>query len=159
MAKKYDGSKHFGMVSETPCLPGANSQEISADSELIRDRELIRRSIFNTAGSFGYLVHRNHGGVSRSGLVLPFLSFCGPFWDFPDFSEIFPICSERFLEFPSRVRLGSLKPYCSRHLRLPKNFQNFLPPVRLGTPLFSEVVPERASQSRSWNSQQYWGYF
>ena len=33
------------------------------------------------------------------------------------------------------------------------------PPVRLGTPLFSEVVPERASQSRSWNSQQYWGYF
>ena len=32
------------------------------------------------------------------------------------------------------------------------------PPVRLGTPLFSEVVPERASQSRSWNSQQYWGY-
>ena len=33
------------------------------------------------------------------------------------------------------------------------------PPVRLGTPLFSEVAPERASQSRSWNSQQYWGYF
>ena len=33
------------------------------------------------------------------------------------------------------------------------------PPVRLGTLLFSEVVPERASQSRSWNSQQYWGYF
>ena len=33
---------------------------------------------------------------SRSGLVLPFLSyfvlFC-PFWDFPDFSGIFPICS------------------------------------------------------------------
>ena len=32
-------------------------------------------------------------GVSRSGLVLPFLSsfvlFC-PFWDFPDFSGIFP---------------------------------------------------------------------
>ena len=33
------------------------------------------------------------------------------------------------------------------------------PPVRLGTPLFSELVPERASQSWSWNSQQYWGYF
>ena len=34
------------------------------------------------------------------------------------------------------------------------------PPVRLGTPLFSELVPERASQeSCSWNSQQYWGYF
>ena len=32
------------------------------------------------------------------------------------------------------------------------------PPARLGTPLFSEVVPERVSQSRSWNTQQYWGY-
>ena len=32
------------------------------------------------------------------------------------------------------------------------------PPVRLGAPLFSEVVPERASESRPWNSQQYWGY-
>ena len=66
--------------------------------------------------------------------------------------------SERFLEFPSRVRLGCPKPYNSRHLGLPEHFQNSLPPVRLGTPLFSEVVPERASQSRSWNSQQYWGY-
>ena len=67
--------------------------------------------------------------------------------------------SERFLEFPSRVRLGSPKPYNSRQLRLPEHFQKSLPPVRLGTPLFSEVVLERASQSRSWNSQQYWGYF
>ena len=67
--------------------------------------------------------------------------------------------SERFLEFPSRVRLGCPKPYNSRHLKVPEHFQNSLPPVRLGTPLFSEVVPERASQSRSWNSQQYWGYF
>ena len=67
--------------------------------------------------------------------------------------------SERFLEFPSRVRLGSPKTYNSRHLRLPEHFQNSLPPVLLGTHLFSEVVPERASQSRSWNSQQYWGYF
>ena len=33
------------------------------------------------------------------------------------------------------------------------------PPVRLGAPLFSELVPERASQSRSWNFQQNWGYF
>ena len=67
--------------------------------------------------------------------------------------------SERFLEFPSRVRLGSPKPYNSRHLKAPEHFQNSLPPVRLGTRLFSEVVPERASKSRSWNSQQYWGYF
>ena len=31
------------------------------------------------------------GGVSRSGLVLPFFVLC-PFWDFPDFAGIFPIC-------------------------------------------------------------------
>ena len=44
----------------------------------------------------------------------------------------------------------------SRHLRLPEHFQKSLPlSVRLGTPFFSEVVPERASQSWSWNSQQY----
>ena len=68
--------------------------------------------------------------------------------------------SELLLEFPSRARLGSPKPYNSRHLRLPEHFQScHPPPVRLGAPLFSEVVPERASQSRSWNSQQYWGYF
>ena len=30
--------------------------------------------------------------------------------------------SEFFLEFPSRVRLGSPKPYTSRHLRLPEFF-------------------------------------
>ena len=35
--------------------------------------------------------------------------------------------SERFLEFPSRVRLGCPKPYNSRHLRLPEHFQNSLP--------------------------------
>ena len=29
------------------------------------------------------------------------------------------------------------------------------PSIRLGTPLFSEAVPERASQSWSWNSEQY----
>ena len=68
--------------------------------------------------------------------------------------------SERFLEFPSRVRLGCPKPYNLRHLKLPEHFQNsFLPPVRLGTPLFSELVPERASQSWSSTSQQYWGRF
>ena len=31
--------------------------------------------------------------------------------------------SERFLEFPSRVRLGCPKPYNSTHLRLPERFQ------------------------------------
>ena len=44
--------------------------------------------------------------------------------------------SEHFLEFPWKVRLGSSKPYNSRHLRLPEHFQNSLPPVWLGTPLF-----------------------
>ena len=34
---------------------------------------------------------------------------------------------ERFLEFPSRVRLGSPKPYNSRHLKLPEHFKNPLP--------------------------------
>ena len=67
--------------------------------------------------------------------------------------------SERFLEFPSRVRLGCPKPYNSRHFGFQSVSRILSPPVRLGTPLFSELVPERASQSRSWNSRQYWGYF
>ena len=68
--------------------------------------------------------------------------------------------SELFLEFASRVRLGSPKPYNSRHLKAPEHFQNSLPPpVRLGKLPFSEVVSDRASRSRSWNSQEYWGYF
>ena len=39
----------------------------------------------------------SNGGASRSGLVLPFLSFFRPFWDFPDFFGIFPI-------FPGTLR-------------------------------------------------------
>ena len=39
---------------------------------------------------------------------------------------------ERFLEFPSRARLGSPKPFNSRHLRLPEHFQNYLPPSTAG---------------------------
>ena len=50
-------------------------------------------------------------------------------WDFPEeipeksgkTPETLP---ERFLEFPSRVRLGSPKLYNSRHLKLPEHFQN-----------------------------------
>ena len=48
------------------------------------------------------------GGVSRSGLV--FL-FC-PFWDFPDFSGIFPICSgmvRGFSQFALFLFLGLLR--------------------------------------------------
>ena len=50
--------------------------------------------------------------------------------------------SERFLEFPSRVRLGSANPYNKRHLRLPEHFQH-----SLQLSMSSEVLPERASQS------------
>ena len=44
--------------------------------------------------------------------------------------------SERFLEFPSRVRLASPKRYTSRHLRLPDHFQNSLPPSTAGDASF-----------------------
>ena len=44
--------------------------------------------------------------------------------------------SERFLEFPSRVRLGCPKPYNSRHLRLPERFQNSLPSSSAGDASF-----------------------
>ena len=55
--------------------------------------------------------------------------------------------SEPFLEFPSRVRLGSPKPYTSRHLKPPEHFQNCLPLSTAGDASFLEVVLERASQS------------
>ena len=44
--------------------------------------------------------------------------------------------SESFLEFSSRVRLGSPKPYVSRHMRLPEHFQNSLPPSAAGDASF-----------------------
>ena len=47
--------------------------------------------------------------------------------------------SERFLEFPSRVRLGCPKPYNSRHLRLPERFQNSLPPSTAGDVSFFRI--------------------
>ena len=54
--------------------------------------------------------------------------------------------SELCMEFPSRVPLGSPKPYHSRHLRLPEHFRNSLPLSKAGDASFLEVVPERASQ-------------
>ena len=47
--------------------------------------------------------------------------------------------SERFLEFPSRVRLGCPKPYNSRHLRLPERFHNCLPPSTAGDASLSGI--------------------
>ena len=47
--------------------------------------------------------------------------------------------SERFLEFPSRVRLGCPKPYNSRHLRRPERFQNSLPPSTAGDVSFFRI--------------------
>ena len=47
--------------------------------------------------------------------------------------------SERFLEFPSRVRLGCPKSYNSRHLRLPEHFQNYLPPSTAGDASFFRI--------------------
>ena len=47
--------------------------------------------------------------------------------------------SERFLEFPSRVRLGCPKHYNSRHLRLPERFQNSLPPSTAGDASFFRI--------------------
>ena len=47
--------------------------------------------------------------------------------------------SERFLEFPSRVRLGCPKPYNSRHSRLPERFQNSLPPSTAGNASFFRI--------------------
>ena len=44
--------------------------------------------------------------------------------------------SERFLEFPSRVRLGCPKPYNSRHLKAPEHLQNSLPPSTAGDASF-----------------------
>ena len=47
--------------------------------------------------------------------------------------------SERFLEFPSRVRLGWPKPYNSRHLKAPEHFQNSLPPSTAGDASFFRI--------------------
>ena len=54
-------------------------------------------------------------------------------WGFPEempekFRKDPGTLSELFLESPSRVQLGSPKPYNSRHLKAPEHFQDSLPP-------------------------------
>ena len=49
---------------------------------------------------------------------------------------------------------GIPQTYNSRHLKPPEHLQNSPPLSTAGDASFSEVVPERASQSWSWNSQQ-----
>ena len=72
--------KHYGKVSETPCLPGESSQKISTNSELLRDSKLVRRSFFSTAGSFG-----NKGTDSQIACD----PFTNPAWA-PDLLRIWP---------------------------------------------------------------------
>ena len=56
----------------------------------------------------------------------------------------------------SRVRLGSPKPYNSRHLRLPEHFQNSLPLGVAGdASFFRSSSGKGLSELLSWNSQQY----
>ena len=63
--------------------------------------------------------------------------------------------SEFLLEFQSKVRLGRPKPYNSKHLKPPEHSKNSLPLSTGRDAFFLELVPERASQSWSWNYQQY----
>ena len=63
--------------------------------------------------------------------------------------------SELFLDSPRNYGWDPPKPYNSRHLKPPEYFQNWLPSNTAWDAPFSEVVPERASQSCSWSSQQY----
>ena len=65
-------------------------------------------------------------------------STAGTFWKkFRKISGKTPeTLSEFFLEFPSRVRLGSPKPYISRYLKFPEHFQNSLPPSTAGDASF-----------------------
>ena len=65
-------------------------------------------------------------------------------WDFPEeirknSGKTPETLSERFLEFPSRVRLECPKPHNSRHLRLPERFQNSLPPSTAGDASFFRI--------------------
>ena len=65
--------------------------------------------------------------------------------------------SELFLEFPSRVQLGSPKPYNSRHLKAPELFQKWFrgEPLRAdhgipsSTGSISELNPVVAAQNRT----------
>ena len=100
-------------------------------------RSLYLRFVFVTYGQ-GTVGKKNKmqcpdvGGGTSNG---PHLQYG---WDFPEeilekFSgKTRETLSERFLGFPSRVRLGSPKAYNSRQLRLPENFQNSLPPSTAG---------------------------
>ena len=52
------------------------------------------------------------------------------------------------LEFPSRVRLGTPKPYNSSHLTLAELSRIVSPPIQLGTPLFFRCRSVRAGDTR-----------
>ena len=82
-------------------------------------------------------------------------------WDFPEEIPERPRNALRaFPGIPLESTAGIPQALKFKAFEGSRAFPEFSPPqVQLRTPLFSEVVPERASQSRSWNSQQYWGCF
>ena len=86
-------------------------------------------------------------------------------WDFPEaFSEI-------FLEDPGDARracpgisleitAGIAQALQFKAVEVSRSFPEFAPPQYGWEPFFFlEMVQERPSQSRSWNSQQCWGHF
>ena len=88
-------------------------------------------------------VQEAFGVLGSKELSHPLLT--GPYpqygWDFPEEipEELRKDPGNALRSFPgipSRVRLGSLKPYNSRHLRLPEHFQNSLPPSTAGDASF-----------------------
>ena len=93
------------------------------------------------------------------------------YWPYPqygwDFLEEIPekfrkdpeTLSERFLKFPSRVQLGSTKPYNSRHLRRPEHFQNSRAFSTAGDASSFRSGSGEGLSELVMDSQQYWGYF
>ena len=92
-------------------------------------------------------------------------SFYGPYpqygWDFPEEIPERPRKRSQSVSwnFPREYGWDAPSPIIQGIWGFQSISRVLSPPVRLGTPLFSEVVPERASQNWSWNSQQYWEYF
>ena len=80
VAKNTTVANHYGRISETPCFPGKIHRKSPQIVNYYGDSELVRRSIFNTTGSFGNrLCNVTVFGKSKRGLTNGGLS--------PKFSE------------------------------------------------------------------------